>query len=119
MKDHPPSITRTLLFLLWGPIVWGVQFTLSYGGHTLLCAQGASPVASQWGLAGLALLALIAIAPVAFRSGAVAARLGVLPTGGEGGFVVLVARLAAILSLIAVPWTAAGALMLQACIQGR
>ncbi|MFV3127277.1 hypothetical protein [Niveispirillum sp. KHB5.9] len=114
MEDPLPSITRTLLFLLWGPIVWGVQFTFSYGGHTLLCAQDAPPDASRWLVGVLALLALTAIAPVALRCQAVATWAGV-----EGGFVITIARLVAILSLIAVPWTATGALLLQACVMGR
>lgn len=97
MTDSSPSIIRTLVFLLWGPLVWGVQFTLSYGGHTLLCAQGVAPGASRLLMAVLALLALISIAPVAFRCQAVFA----------------------LLSLVAVPWTAAGVLFLQACVVGR
>lgn len=118
MKDRP-SITRTLVLMLWGPLVWGVQFTLSYGGHTLLCAQGATPAATRLLVAGVALLALAAIAPVVLRCHAIAARAGAQPAGDNAGFVRFIARTMALLSLLAVVWTAAGALLLQSCIQGR
>jgi hypothetical protein len=36
------SLTRTLLSMFLGPIVWALHLTVIYGSHAILCARGSS-----------------------------------------------------------------------------
>lgn len=42
-----PSVPGTLACLLFGPILWAVQFTVVYASHTLVCSQGGSAPAGH------------------------------------------------------------------------
>lgn len=111
------SPARLLVFMLWGPMIWGLQFTASYAGHAVLCAQGVPPMASRL-LVVAAILAIITIAPMVLQARRIARRMGLTAAGG-GDALILVARTIAGLSVIAALWTACGALLLQSCITGR
>jgi hypothetical protein len=38
----------TLLYLLFGPLVWAAHLTIGYGAHTLACAKGGGPALAAW-----------------------------------------------------------------------
>lgn len=38
----------TILYLLFGPIVWAAHLTVTYGAHTLVCARGGGAELAAW-----------------------------------------------------------------------
>lgn len=113
------SSIGTLIFLLWGLIGWGLQFTASYVGHTWLCAIGAPLGASHVLVAVLGVIAVVVILPVALVPGRVAPLARVRAEGADGRHLETIARVIAALSVVAAIWTAAAAFTLQACALGR
>ena len=45
-SDQPadPAVVPSLLYLLFGPIVWAIHLLIVYGAHTVLCAKGLGAV---------------------------------------------------------------------------
>jgi hypothetical protein len=54
------ALTRTTLYLLFGPIVWAVHFAMLYGMHTILCARPSARVMPGAGVATIVLAATVA-----------------------------------------------------------
>jgi hypothetical protein len=114
-----PSTLGTLVYILFGLIVWAAQLTLVYLGHTLACRLGwPLQAADVLVLGGSIALAAIVIAFLAAPA-PVARRLG-LPPGMEDRRVYdRFARAIALLAAVAILWTGATALLVAACTQGR
>jgi hypothetical protein len=124
MVDHRLRVATsspigTLAFILWGMIVWGLQFSASYAGHTLLCRIGAPAGTSALMVAALAILAVAAIAPVAFFPRAMARLAGIVMTDADRAHILTIGRVIAILSIIAAIWTATGIFLIGQCELGR
>ena len=119
MRPHEPSTIGTLAFLLWGPIVWGLQFTAIYLGHTWLCALGASPGTTTALAAIVTAVAVAAILPVAWAPARPAALAGLDRRDDDPRHLILVARAVALLSIIAALWTGAAAIVVEACELAR
>ncbi|MCR4264673.1 hypothetical protein [Nitratireductor sp. ZSWI3] len=114
-----PSTTGTLVYMLFGPLVWAVQFTLAYGGHTLVCARGGAPwISDVVVLAATALTAVLLVCFLVWQErcagafGQPAPPRRDRPTDG-------IARILAFLSLVAVFWGGATVGLLDACVLGR
>lgn len=71
------STVGTLIYLLAGPLTWGLHFTVIYGAQSTLCAVGGAPdraVALVMAIATITALALLA--GIVARPDHVAAALG-------------------------------------------
>lgn len=119
------SIAGTLLFMLFGPLVWALYFLVVYGGHASFCAAGdrlpgmpAEVLPILLAAATAAAMALIAGAllwPSAPRR-----LLRAVPAGNpEAGFVTRVMRLLALLSLFGVGFAGIAMLIVPLCQQLR
>jgi hypothetical protein len=38
-ERHQAPLARTICYVLFGPIVWAMHFTVLYGTHTIVCAR--------------------------------------------------------------------------------
>lgn len=114
-----PSTTGTLLYLMFGLLVWAAHLTIIYGGHTLLCALGFPPQASDWLVIVTTAGAALAIAFFLARQKWWAQMLALPPDGHPDRPLDLIAHLAAVLSLVAVIWAGAAVAFVASCAQGR
>lgn len=114
-----PSTTGTLLYLLFGMLVWAAHLTIVYGGHTLLCALGFPPQATDWLVIAATAGAALAVVFFLARQKWWARTLGLPPGGRPDRPLDLIARLTAILSLVAITWAGAAVAFVASCAQGR
>lgn len=114
----PPSTLGTLVYILWGPIGWGGQLTLVYVGHTVFCALGATPLVDV--LIGLATaFAMASIAPIILAPTWPGALVRLHPQDADAGSLMVIARWLAVLASLAVLWTGATLLLVDACMFAR
>jgi hypothetical protein len=114
-----PSALGTLVFIMWGAIVWGLQLTAVYVGHTWLCALRVPAVTTDVLMAALTALAITAILPILAAPGPSARFAGLRTGDGDSRHLTSIARVIAALSLVATLWTGATAVFLQACAFAR
>ena len=119
MRRREPSTLGTFAFLLWGLIVWGLQFTAIYVGHTWFCALAAGPAATTVLAAILTAGAVAAILPVAWAPSRPAALAGLDPVDDDPRHLILIARIVALLSIVAALWTGVAAVVVGACDLAR
>lgn len=109
------STAGAILFLLWGLLIWGAQFTAVYLGHTLACLRGGGPDASGGIVAIATAVAVVAILPLVVLPGA-AANIAKLRREDEGtAQLVDIARWVGLLALVATLWTGAAMFFVRAC----
>jgi hypothetical protein len=113
------SPVGTLVFIMWGMIVWGLQFTGAYVGHTFLCRVGADDDASDLMIAGLTIAALVALGAVGLFADRTATLAGVRLTDGDRRSIIRISRTIVGLATIAAIWTATGLVIVDACVGGR
>lgn len=113
------SPVATLAFLLWGLIVWAVQFGGSYTLHTLSCALEAPTWLTMTALVGLSVAAVLALLPAVIAPRRLARMMSLEGLPEDRRVVQSVSQAIATLALIAVLWSAAGMLILDACLVGR
>ena len=112
-ERRPAPLARTMLAILFGPIVWAMHFIALYGTHTIVCArattgQAATITALAATVAALALLLAGALA--AYRQG------GATPaTNAVARFCRDVMLLLTLLSACGVAWAGATALLVAPC----
>jgi hypothetical protein len=114
-----PSTIATIGFLLWGLIVWGLQFSLVYIGHTWLCALGWQAQASSILVGTATAFSVALIAPIVIAPAYVSRLTGVERQRPDTNALIKIARLIGAISLIAAIWTGAAALIVQACVSLR
>ena len=89
---------------LYGPIIWGLQFLIVYASESLFCLHGPGAAAHRSFVGATSLLAAAAVVWVLARQrargGSDAARTG---------------RRLALLSLVAIAWTALPAVLIASC----
>lgn len=119
MRRREPSTIGTLVFVLWGLVVWGLQFTAMYLGHTWFCALGASLGTTTALAAILTAVAVAAILPVAWAPSRPAALAGLDSRDDDPRHLILMARAVALLSIIAALWTGGAAIVVGACELAR
>lgn len=120
LRPRPkPSTPGTLIYLLFGPILWAIQLTVVYGGHTLVCSQGGTAAAAH--SMTLVVSAVIGIADLAFllAPGAFARGLGLTRDMDARRAYERVAWVGGALALVAIVWTGTTVLVVDACLQGR
>lgn len=114
-----PSTIATMLFLLWGLIVWGLQFSLVYVGHTFLCGLGGQEHASSILVGTATVFSVALIAPIVIAPVQVSRLTGLERQRPDTNAIITIARLIGALSLIAAIWTGSAALIVQACVSLR
>ncbi|SCY09732.1 hypothetical protein SAMN05216420_102287 [Nitrosospira sp. Nl5] len=116
----------TLVFILFGPIVWAVHLTLIYGSQSSLCAF--NPGEDRAGGDGLVISIILAATAVciaivgfsAVRAGSVHALIArVAPPAEQVGFILATMRVLAGLSILAMFYGGLGAVILPGCDQLR
>jgi hypothetical protein len=116
------SAGRTLLFLLFGPCVWGAHHVVMYASHTLVCFFGAAS-SSIFGLqpmpavaVGAAAVALVLGAAPLLAPDMLSRILGMQP-GTDWRFYCAATALLSVLAVTGVAWTAGLTLLVPACNQ--
>jgi hypothetical protein len=118
-RQHQASAVGTLTYILFGLILWGLQLSAVYGGHTLICTSGLAGSLSQ--VMVLAVTAVAALVLFAFLIGQhAAARLFGLrdDTAGRRTYDRL-SRIIGMLAMVAIIWTGGTALVVASCLQAR
>ncbi|MFC3166304.1 hypothetical protein [Ciceribacter thiooxidans] len=110
------SVTRAMLMILAGPILWAGHFAFAYGTHTLACASAISPQAVPWtiGIATLLVVVLLAVIvwePTFLRRAAAGWR--------RDRFLSNLSRMLAVLSMTGILWAGWAALEVDVCAQLR
>ena len=119
LKRSEPSTLGAAMFLLWGLIVWGLQFTFVYVAHTWLCALGAREAGPQFFVIAATVIAAGLIAPAVVAPARLARLAGLEPGRPDTGSLIVIARLIAVISLIAAVWTGLAVAIVGACLPGR
>jgi hypothetical protein len=116
----------TLIFILFGPIVWAVHLTLIYGGQSSLCAFHVGEDKSGGNTIVVAIILIttaVLIAAVGFsavRANFVHTLIArAAPCAEQIGFIVTIMRILAGLSILAMLYAGIGAVLLPACDQLR
>ena len=119
------SITRTLIFMLLGPIVWALHFLVVYGSHASYCAVGERlpgqpdtviPVL-QWSATIAA--ALVLAGGILWPSAVRTLLRAFPPTSTSSDFIIRVMQLLALLSLFGVAFASLALVFLPICGQLR
>lgn len=114
-----PSVPGTLACLLFGPILWAVQFTVVYASHTLVCSQGGSAPAGHGIVIGTSVALAAAIIAFLLLPERFARGLGLPPGMDSRSTYLRIARVGAVLGLVAIVWTGLTAVIVDACAQAR
>jgi hypothetical protein len=118
-RKHQAPAAGTLAYILFGPILWGLQLIIIYAGHTLICTSGLPGSFAR--IMVLAVTAIAALVLLAFLSGQ-------RPAGRFFGLVEDtpgrhtydgVARTLGILAMVAIIWAGGTALVVASCVQAR
>jgi hypothetical protein len=118
--SHPrPALIGSIVYLLFGLIVWSIHLTVIYGGHTLLCTGGLSSDWSTRLIVGATVLAALATAAALLAQDRLAAILGLSRESSGRGTLVSIARLLNVLALVAIVWSGGTAAVLEACAPAR
>lgn len=118
-SGREPSTAGTLVFLMFGPLVWAGHLTLVYGGHTLVCLRGGMADAAGMYVLAVTVVAVLIVCSFIFQLERWARAMGLLTGEDANRTTHRIARLLAILSLIAVLWSGATVGLVSACVQGR
>lgn len=110
-----PSTVGTLVYMLFGLIVWAVQFTTIYMTHTLVCTVGAPGAIASTLVVVVSAATAIGLVFALVRTDKLAVALGVNADAAGRTTYDGVFRILAILSVIAIVWTAATAFVVMAC----
>lgn len=119
------SAIGTMLFVLYGPLLWALHFLVVYGGHASLCAVGV-----EAGVVGLPLpLALVWAATLLALAGIAAGLVWPRQVQGflhavslveiDNRLLVRIMRLLALLSFLAVVFAGLASLIVPYCAQLR
>lgn len=113
-----PSTVGTLVFLLYGLLVWFAQFSAIYAAHTLACLSlaGAAVLSDVLALSATAAALLVLMLHLIWPH-SVARLLGVPAETVES--LRLAAQAMSALAGIAVLWSGAAILLVDACAQAR
>jgi hypothetical protein len=111
---HPP-VVGTLVYILFGLIVWSAQFAAIYMAHTIVCTVGASVTIAPTAVVVASIVAVVAIVLAMANRIRFAAALG-LPADAAGRVSYdSMFRLIALISIVAICWSAASAFIVSAC----
>jgi hypothetical protein len=109
---HEAPLARTMLAMLFGPIVWALHFTVLYGTHTIVCARATTGDAAT--ITALA-ASVVAVALLLAGAFAVYRRRATQHASATTRFCRDVMLLLALLSACGVAWAGATALLVAPC----
>lgn len=113
------SVAGTLLFLIFGFVLWFAQFSIAYGATTLACAIWTSDAVADLAIGATTLAALALAGVYLVRGPWLASRFG-LPSEPELRHQLVTAgRIAVAIAVVAILWTATTIAFLEACIPDR
>lgn len=117
------GIVGTILFMLFGPIVWAVHLGVSYALHAALCAADdrlpLSPSDLPWLLGGATAIAALALAAALAIPGTVRTTLRAVNEGEQAAFATTVMRILSLLSLFGVAYFGLAMLVVPVCLPLR
>lgn len=118
-KSRLAPAVGTLTYILFGPLLWSLQLTMVYGGHTLICTGGMPDAFGRLLVLAVSIALALVLVAFLFAHGAAARMFGL--SGDTSGRLTYdrLSRLISYLALIAILWTGATALVVTACVQGR
>ena len=118
-RRHRAPATGTLAYILFGPILWGLQLFFIYAGHTLICAAGLQAGGGR--IMVLAVTAVAALVLLAFLVGQrfAAGFFGLLEDTPGRRTYDSVSRTIGALAMIAIVWAGGAALVVASCVQAR
>jgi hypothetical protein len=117
------SVVGTILFILFGPIVWAAHLGVSYAAHAALCAAGnrlpLGPNALPWVLGAATIVAVLLIAVALLSPNVVRTPVGAVRQGEDATFATAVMRTLGLLSLTGVGYFGLTMLLLPLCLPLR
>ncbi len=117
------NITGTILFILFGPIVWAAHLALSYAAHAALCAAGdrlpLGPTALPWVLGAATITAALLIAVAMLAPNLVRIPIGAVREGENATFATAAMRTLGLLSLTGVGYFGLAMLLVPLCLPLR
>jgi len=117
------SVVGTMLFILFGPIVWAAHLGVSYAAHAALCAAGdrlpLGANALPWVLGAATVVAVLVITIAMLSPQLVRAPIGAVREGEDARFATAVIRTLGLLSLMGVGYFGLTMLLLPLCLQLR
>jgi hypothetical protein len=118
-----PNVVGTILFILFGPIVWAAQLGVSYAAHAALCAAGdrlpLGAPALPWVLGAAMVVAVLLIAVAMLSPNLVRVPVGAVRRGEDAAFATAVMRTLGLLSLLGVGYFGLTMLLLPLCLPLR
>ena len=117
------NVVGTILFILFGPIVWAIHLGVSYAAHAALCAAGdrlpLGPDALPWILGPATILALLLIGAAMLSPNLVRAPTRAGREGEDVRFATAVMRTLGLLSLLGVGYFGLAMLFVPLCLPLR
>jgi hypothetical protein len=105
------SLVQTFLWLLIGPLLWSLHFSVVYGAHAMLCARGFSGPTTALLVVAATIAALLALAWVFPRNST--------DVGSTERFERRVMTLLIVLSMVGVAWSGAATIFVRGCLPLR
>ena len=113
------SAVGTLIFIVFGLLLWAAQFLVAYGVNTLACKVWQS---QWWSGAAISTATIVAVAVMAayvMHTERVASLFGLpLVTARREGLLTT-GRVVALLATLAILWTGISMAFIDSCVQGR
>jgi hypothetical protein len=118
------SVTGTLVYLLFGPLLWAAHLTIIYGASTLICAMGEGDPAAARDVGVVILVATaVALAVISFTAAYPRPARTLLKvrsnSASTAAFLDRAMQTLAVLSFIGIAWAGATVVMITPCGQLR
>ncbi len=114
-----PSTVGTLVYILFGPILWALQLAVIYGGHTLACSQGGTPATGEWLVYAASIVPGVVVLAFLVVQSPFARMMGLTRAMEDRKAYDRIAWVTALLSEFGIVWSGVTALVVTACTQGR
>jgi hypothetical protein len=116
------SIAGPMLFVLFGPLIWGGHMLVVYGGHASLCEAGdrlplLDAAALPWLMMAATIAALTAVAASLVWPAPLRQFLLSSASEGQQQFLTRAMRFLGLLSLFGVTWAGLAIAILPSCLQ--
>ncbi|MCT8989842.1 hypothetical protein NYR54_05980 [Chelativorans sp. SCAU2101] len=114
-----PGTFAMLIYLMLGPMLWGLHLTLIYGANTLICALGGGAAASRATVITATVLIAVPLSLVLLIQRRAGRLFGIADGRAGQRTYDAISRLTGLLSLAGILWAGTAAAILSACVQGR
>lgn len=114
-----PGVFTILVYLMLGPILWGLHLTLIYGANTLICALGGGAASSRAIVIAATILIAVPLGLMLLMQRRVGRLFGIADGRAGRPTYDAISRVAGVLSLAGILWAGTAAAVLSACVPGR